>query len=761
LRRALGPGPNGGIDLRQQASPEIQQLFAAALRLHQSGRLNEAQQLYRQVLQVESSHTDALHSLGVLSHQIGHHDVAVDLIGKAIAQNGQVPAFHNNLGNAFKAQGKLEEAAACYGRALSQKPDYVAAHYNLGVALQAHGKLEQAIACYRRALTHQPDHAQAHSNLGNILLSRGQLDQAVACYRQALRHKPNFAEAHGNLANVLKTQGKHQESLASYRRALSHKPDYAEAHNNLGILLAEQGKLDEAVSCYRSALSYKPDYAEAHHYLGNALQELGKSAEARLCYQRALSLKPDYAPAMLSAAVAAIPVLAADETEGAATPANFMRAVDELTPWAGSNLDRLGQAVGSAQPYYLAYRPLDVTAPLCRYGALMHEAATAHWRPSASVIAASSRDRIRMVVVSGQVREHPVWEVILRGIIAHLDRRRFEIILYHTGSIADEETAWARGRVDGFVQGPKPVRGWLDEVASDRPDVMLYPEVGMDPAACALAALRLAPLQVASFGHPVTTGLPSMDLFLSGELLEGPGAEQHYRETLVRLPGTGVCTQWSAVHAQRWEGPDRQHNVVRFALCHQPIKFDPADDVLLTRIAKEAGPSEFWLAAPRKFDWAADRLRDRLASAFRTQGLDPDAYLRVMPWLSRAQFNGFLDEMDIYLDCPAFSGYTTAWQAIHRGLPIVTLEGAFLRQRLAAGLLRQIGSTEGIAHSREQYAETAVRWAQECRRPGTWAARRAELSHAAPTADGNRSALGTLEQKLIDALQKQGSAAAG
>jgi predicted O-linked N-acetylglucosamine transferase (SPINDLY family) len=298
------------------------------------------------------------------------------------------------------------------------------------------------------------------------------------------------------------------------------------------------------------------------------------------------------------------------------------------------------------------------------------------------------------------------------------------------------------------------MKAWLDEVAQDRPDVMFYPEVGMDPATCALAALQLAPLQVAGWGHPVTTGLPSMNLFLSGEYLEGRGAEQHYCETLFRLPGTGVCTELPAVQAQRWSGPDRHRDVVRFALCQQPIKFDPADDVLLARIAKEAGPSEFWLASPKALHWATAKLRNRLAAAFRAEGLDPNAYLRVMPWLPYDQFAGFLDEMDIYLDCPAFSGYTTAWQAIHRGLPIVTWEGDYLRQRLAAGLLRQIGKTDGIAASRDQYVQIAIRWAHDCRRSDLWAARREEMRRASPRADGNRAAVRSFEQALIGAVGK-------
>jgi predicted O-linked N-acetylglucosamine transferase (SPINDLY family) len=282
---------------------------------------------------------------------------------------------------------------------------------------------------------------------------------------------------------------------------------------------------------------------------------------------------------------------------------------------------------------------------------------------------------------------------------------------------------------------------------------MFYPEVGMDPAACALAALRLAPLQVAGWGHPVTTGLPSIDVFVSGELLEGIGADRHYREKLVRLPGTGVCTELAAVQPQPWDCPARQGDCVRFALCQQPIKFDPADDVLLTRIAKAVGPSEFWLAAPKRLHWATERLRDRLAAVFSAEGLDPETHLRVTPWLPRDQFAGFLDEMDVFLDCPAFSGYTTAWQAVHRGIPIVTFEGEFLRQRLAAGLLRQIGMKDGITSSADHYVQTAALRAQEARIGSQRELRRESIRRAATRADGNRAAVSAFERALIDGLK--------
>jgi protein O-GlcNAc transferase len=747
--------------MTREGSPGVPERFALALRHHQAGRLGEAEQLYREILRIEPRHADSLHFLGVMAHQVGRNDDAVALIEQAIALNDRVPPYHNNLGNALKALGKLEAAAVAYRRALALRPDYVQAHFNLGITLQARSEFAEAAASYERAVSYQPNHAEAYLNLGNVLQARGKLAEAVVSYGQALAIRPGFAEAHGNLANVLWAQGSGVEAVASYERALNCKPDYPEAHSNLGNVLLEQGKLPEAVLSYGRALQFKPDYIEAHSNLGNALKEQGRPEEAAASYRRALALSADHAEARLGLAMAAIPLFAATVAESNEAVGKFSRALDELLEWSRANPGKLGRAVGHNQPFYLAYRPGDINAALSRYGDLACTAAAAYWQPKSDLgrVTQPSRERIRVVVVSGQVREHPVWNVLLRGVIANIDSGRFEVIVYHTGSLVDTETDWAKTRVDRFVQGTKPLHGWLDELARDRPDVLFYPEVGMDPVTCTLAALRLAPLQVAGWGHPVTTGLPTMDLYLSGELLEGPGADAHYREKLVRLPGTGVCTELAASEVRNWDGPARQPNVVRFALCHQPIKFDPAYDVLIARIAKAVGPSEFWLASPAaKLDWVTPKVRDRLAVAFRAEGLDPDVYLRVMPWLTREQFAGFLDEMDVYLDCPAFSGYTTAWRAIHRGLPIVTLEGEFLRQRLAAGLLRQIGMIEGIASSAGEYVDIAVRWAGECRRSTEWGSRRAAIHRAAPGADGNRAAVSAFEQALIDGVTRAGVA---
>jgi predicted O-linked N-acetylglucosamine transferase (SPINDLY family) len=247
------------LDRRHGTTPAIQGIFNDALQHHQAGRLAEAEQLYRQTLMVEPQHADTLHLLGVLANDVGRHDVAVELITKAIHLKKGVPAFHNNLGNAFVSLDRLDEALTHYKRALALRPDYAEAFNNLGNIFKEQGKFDEAFTHYRRAIDLKPDYAETHNNLGTVLKSQGKFDDAIASYKRALALKPDFGEAFNNLGNILKDMGKFDEAEACFRQAIAFKPDNVRFFNNMGSALKSQGRLDEAILSYRKALDLQSD----------------------------------------------------------------------------------------------------------------------------------------------------------------------------------------------------------------------------------------------------------------------------------------------------------------------------------------------------------------------------------------------------------------------------------------------------------------------------------------------------------------------
>ncbi len=244
------PTPARGQAERGVPTYDLQSLIQKGIQVHQAGQLPEAEAIYRQVLSVEPDHADANHLLGVIVDEVGRHEIAVQLISKAIKKNPIDAAYYCNLGNALHEQGRLDEAVASYRKALAIKPDYAEAHSNLGNALHEQGRLDDAVASCRKALGIKPDLAGAHSNLGNAFTDLGRLDDAVASYHKALALKPDFPEVHSNLGTALKELGRFEDAAASYHKALAIEPDFPEAHENLGRLRLMMGSFQDGWEDY-------------------------------------------------------------------------------------------------------------------------------------------------------------------------------------------------------------------------------------------------------------------------------------------------------------------------------------------------------------------------------------------------------------------------------------------------------------------------------------------------------------------------------
>lgn len=195
--------------------------------------MQEAEDLYRQVLAVDPAHANCLHLLGVVGFQTGRCELALELIRRAIALDAGVALFHANLGTVLQRVGQLTEAAAALEHALVIKPDFLIARFNLGNVLQDQGRLPEAVTHYEQALAIKPDFPQALHNLGNAQQALGQLSDAIAHYRRALVAGPESPDLLNNLANALQAQGKLGEAIVVYERALQVKPDHPEALSNL------------------------------------------------------------------------------------------------------------------------------------------------------------------------------------------------------------------------------------------------------------------------------------------------------------------------------------------------------------------------------------------------------------------------------------------------------------------------------------------------------------------------------------------------
>lgn len=669
-------------------------------------------QAYETALSIDPRDAYAGYNLGKLLFTQGNLNRAIQLLREALRHKPDFPEAMVVLAGALEALGETTQALATLESALRLRPDYAGALRNCGQLLITLGRWADAEAMLRRALAADAGDADAQCSLGNVLVHLERTDEATACYRRALQLRADYAEAHCYLGSILVDQGSFDEARAHLERATALKPDLAEAHVGLGNLQYAVQDLQRAEDSYRRAIALDAAFVEAHTNLGHVLAAVGQTGAALEAYDTAIALDPEYAPARWSRVMCRIPALRETSGDLARSRRAFAEDLAGLEQWIdGGHSAAAYRAVGTQQPFWLAYQEESNVDLLRPYGRLCSRL-MASWleRHSPHPPARIAAPRVRVGIVSRYFREHSVWDALIKGWLEQIDAQRFELTAFSLGAQRDAQTALATSRAARFLQDAGGLGQWVDAIREAQPDVLIYPEVGMDPMTLKLASLRLAPLQVAAWGHPETTGLPTMDCFLSAQGFEPAAAQAHYTERLVALPHLGCFLRPAALQPVapdlgQW-GIDARSPLL---LCPgTPFKYAPEHDAVLAAIARQLGQCQFvffthWTRA------LSTKLQARLAAAFARVGLDAERYLRVVPWLSRPAFYGLLQRADVFLDTIGFSGFNTALQAVECGLPLVTREGRFLRGRLASGILKRLELQEMVVTDADQYVALAVR----------------------------------------------------
>ena len=651
---------------------------------------------------------EAHYNLGVVLKSAGQLELAEASYRRAVALKPDYVEAHSNLGNTLRDLGQLDAAVASYRSALKIKPDSADAYNNLGIALKDLGQLNDAVHSYRQALQHQPNFTLACYNLGNVLKELGQLEEAVSSYRQAIALKPDFAEAWTNLGTALKELGQFDAALLSYQRVVELKPGFAEAHNNLGVALKDLGQLDAAVGSYRKAVELKPHYAEAHNNLGMVLQTLGHPESALASYRRAVELQPQVLQHAIYAHLL-LPVIPDNLASIAEWRACYQHGIAALQDRPG-NLDEPGDKVGSTS-FYLAYhnendRPM--MEALCRlFRARVPDLTYTAPQVLQWQSPAATGQRIRVGFLSEFLNDHTIGKHY-QGFIRHLDRKRFEVVVIHG----------AKSRRDAFRQNldtladkvitlPAGLKKQQQTVAAEQLDVLFYPDIGMAPSTYFLAYARLAPVQATSWGHPDTTGLNTMDYYVSAVSNEPEQAEANYTERLIRLnrlPCFYHQTPASSTPMLSKAALGLPETGTLYGCPQNLFKLHPDFDAVLAAIAA-GDPSGHLLLPEGKYPAWTELIKARWAKTYPIL-LDRVIFLPRMPW---DKFMAVLAQMDVLLDPVHFGSGNTLYDAMVTGTPVVTWPGRFARGRNVAAAYRQMGLADApIVPRVEDYAALAL-----------------------------------------------------
>jgi predicted O-linked N-acetylglucosamine transferase (SPINDLY family) len=689
---------------------KVPQAFAQALALHTKGQLNEAERIYSEVLAHRPDHFDALQMLSVIKLAKGQPAEALRLISQAMRMRKPSPQILVNYGMTLHALERSEEALASFDEALKQKSKFAEAHNNRGAVLSSLGRNAEAIDCFHKALALKADYADAHYNLGSSLRVLGRYDEALTSLNRALALRPNYVKALNNRGAVMEGLNRLPEALVDYEHALALDPGFTEARNNRGRVLLGLDRADDAVDNFTTALKINPRDAEAWYQRGRLLLEISRYEEAAVDLTQALALEPGHAEARLASCFAELPVIYKDASEIPQRRAAYEQKLRAL----GEDLERgalkgdLIKAVGARHPFLLAYQGDNDRALQQIYGGIVSRMVAQRFSPPPLP---PSGEVIRVGIVSSFFYRHSNWKIPIKGWVGQLDRKRFHVTGYHLGAIRDEQTEAASRLCDRFVHRTLDTDGWRREILADAPHILIYPGLLMDNSSIQLAAQRLARVQCNSWGHPETSGLPTMDYFLSSDLMEPPDADTFYTEKLVRLPNLSIYYEPAdaePVEVTREEFGLRASATV-FWSGQSLFKYLPQYDDAFVRIAREVGDCQIVFLRHFGVPTNTTILHERLKRAFAAAGMRADDHCVFLNRLSQSKFVAAAGLCDVFLDSIGWSGCNSALECLAQALPIVTFEGKTMRGRHCAAILRMLDVPETIATTIDDYVATGAR----------------------------------------------------
>lgn len=678
----------------------------------------EALEILERILKINHQISQVYINKGLIFHELKLYHYAIEAYGNAILINKKEENSFFNMGNSYNALNDYENAKNCYIEAININPNLSSAYNNLGIILQKQGKYNEAIKIFDKAIAINPLLAyQGLNNKANCYRESGFHFDAIKLFKESIILKSDFAEGFSNLSSSYIDIGDISNGLLYANKALEINSKLTRALNNRALIYKKQGKFNEAIFEYKKALDIDPYYADIYCNLGLTYSEIGMNQESRICHTKALTLIPDNLPYLIERTMCELPVVFSSEEESNNCIEKFEHQLHILAYAIEKNLNiKSYEIIGKNQPYYIAYLNNNNKKILIKYGYIC-EKIMADWlqrfKSKEEYKNKNNLEKIKIGIISSHIRYHSIWNAFLKGIVTKINKSKFEINIYYLEGIEDQETLIAKNNSKKFVTGPKLLGDWYQTIIKDDLDIALFPEIGMNQKTLQLAALRLAKFQCTSWGHPETSGLPTIDYYLSSELTEDENSQNNYSEKIIQLSNIGCFFEPPSLSIEYidFQKYGLIDNSTIFLCLGVPNKFHPDNDWIYIEIAKKIINCQFIFMKEEK--GAYKILQKRLIKKFEFNNIDHKKKLLFFPYLSRNDFNSLMQKGSLLLDTIYFSHFNTSIQALGNGTPVVTKYGNYMRSRATSAMLKMMGLDELIAYSDNEYIEITIKLATD------------------------------------------------
>ncbi|WNC61022.1 hypothetical protein RHJ80_03485 [Thermosynechococcus sp. QS41] len=499
---------------------------------------------------------------------------------------------------------------------------------------------------------------------------------------------------------------------------------FAKGWEKLAIDKWRMNEYQAVISALNHALAMDPTMARCWYLLGMISGVDSDLQQALAAYEKAIELRPDWQIGIDFLKCTRYLIYVYKDVEELQDCRQKIResVAEFYQTFQSFSLDKkqyLSKWLGNVNTFLLPYQGKETRDVQQQYGQMIYEIMTsvipaAKERPPMPPVKAN--EPLRIGFVSGHFRMHTVWKLLLHGWLKHLDKAQFQLYGYYVRDDGDRCTEQAKTYCHRFVMGTKSPAEWFEQIRADQLHLVIFPELGMDLELSKIAALKLAPIQCMSWGHPDTSGLPTIDYFLSSELMEPPDGETYYLEKLIRLKNLGIA--FSPLPPDPRSPITREEfglksDAVIYGCLQSVFKYLPQFDDIYPEIAAAVGNCQFVFITHFMTKNSRQRFEGRLERAFAAKNLDYRAYCFFCRPLNFYGFTSMLHCLDVFLDSLEWSGGNSTLEALYYAqVPMVTTPGRFMRGRHTAGILTLLELPELIAPDVSAYIQKAIELGQ-------------------------------------------------
>jgi len=692
-------------------SGEPDNRLAKAYALFQSGDVVAAEQMCNQLQFVIPEDPDRVLILAMIAKSRGDYNSAKKWAEMSVQLTPNYPEAQNFLGEIQKTLGQFDEALMSFAKAVELNPKFSGAHYQMALIYENSGDHIKSLGSFEKATKSNPGFADAWMEMGNTLTRMGRADDAIEALRQAILNNPENPYAYYNMGCALESAGYVERPREVFEEAVRLDAKFVIAHYALAGSWKRLNNFRKAIESYQKVVELDPDFTAGHASIAGALREMGQVDEARESYQRAIKLDPDNLALKIKLALV-LPVVPQTKAEINASRKNMLDAVKSLRQMGGEIKDAYIE-IGMTN-FFLAYHERDDRELQEQVAGLMLDVS-----PSLGWTAPHCRDmknkseprRLIIGVCSAFMRHHTLGKLTL-GTLQNLSRDQFDVVLLRLPGDVDEMTKQIDAACDKIVQVPFDLQQARTIIADEKLDILFYPDIGMDPFTYYLAYARLAHVQLTSWGHPDTTGIPNMDYFLSCQGMEPDASEPCFSEQLVKLKDVTTYYHPPCVEPELFTPSN--HGVPDDAtlyVCPQTLfKFHPDFDGVLAELLTADTDAHLLLIDDPFGGFWRDLLIKRFTKSMGGQIVSRVHFLEKMPL---AAFFGLLKRADCVLDVPTFSGGNSSIEAFAHGVPIITWPGGYLRGRITLACYKQMAVMDLVVDNKADYLALAQKLAHD------------------------------------------------